>query len=639
MNKQLFFVKSDFGFIKTLGLPEEQKLRIISEMVRNNVLGMVMLSASGHIGASFSGADVLTILYHKIMKINPADHLDPKRDIFLLSKGHASPLSGAMLASVGLVPDEALFHFRRLNGLQGHVDLRDRGVEGNSGSLAMGISKGKGHALAFKKQNLPNKVFVMVGDGELQEGQNWEGLQTAKAWGLGNLVVLLDKNKIQSDMPVDHISPMPPVEEKLRAFGWQVIEVDGHDMPAMINVFEGLNYNDGQPKALVLDTIKGKGVSFMEHPVALAKDGIYYWHNKIPSVEEFQSAIAELHEKIKNLLNGQNIPGDFYPGLLETFERQQIAWTQKGVVDGFSDGLIELIKENSKVIALDGDLSVDCGVKVIEKDYPNNFLEVGIAEQDMVSIAGGLARQGYLPIVNTFSAFLSARANEQIFNNSSEHTKVIYAGHLAGFIPATPGKSHQAIRDIGLMRTIPEMAVVEPCSYEEAKLMIKYLARERQASSYMRLANCKSLAEIALPENYKIEQGIGFVAKEGKDAAIIAYGPILLPQALQAAELLAKDNISARVINLPWLNNLDADWLTSVLSGIDKVFVIDNHMLAGGLGEEVLGLANEHPELKAKAVVRFGLETFMESGWVEETLKRFKLDSLSIAERIQARLK
>src|SRR3989339_19754 len=450
------------------------------------------------------------------------------------------------LASVGLMPHGDLFKYRKLHGPQGHVDMETPGVEANTGALGMGIAKGKGQAIAFKKQNKTNKVFVMVGDGELQEGQNWEGFQSAPVWKLDNLVVLLDKNKVQSDLLTTDILDMPAVEDKLKAFGWEVLEVDGHNLPGLISLFKNLDYANGKPKAVILDTVKGKGISFMEHPVAMAKDGLYLWHNKVPNQAEYELAVGEVDKKIKELLGDNQIE---FPEIKKEFEREKINWAEKSVKQGYSEGLAELVKTNGKIMVLDGDLSVDCGIKVIEEDYPDNFLEVGIAEQDMVGIAGGLARQGYLPIVNTFAAFLTARANEQIYNNQTEHSKIIYVGHLAGLIPANPGKSHQAVRDIGLMRTMPEMILFEPCGYEEAKMAIKYLVEENKTSSYLRLAICDSLREISLPEDYKIEPGRGFTVKEGKDMAIIAYGPIILAQALAAAEILAKEGRSVKVIN------------------------------------------------------------------------------------------
>ena len=626
---QTFFTKEQFNKVKSFDLPEEKKLRVLTEMIRYNILGVVMEAGSGHLGASLSAAEVMTLLYHQVMKINPDNHLDPKRDIYVLSKGHAGPMLISELASVGLMPHDDLFKFRKLHGPQGHVDIETPGVEANTGALGMGIAKGKGQAIAFKKQNKANKVFVMVGDGELQEGQNWEGFQSAPAWKLDNLVVLLDKNKVQSDLLTTDILDIAAVEGKLKAFGWEVLEVDGHNLPGLISLFKNLDYSNGKPKVVILDTIKGKGISFMEHPYAMAKDGLYLWHNKVPSQEEYEQAINEVDERIKNLLNDNQIE---FPELKKEFEREKVNWTEKSVKQGYSEGLVELVKANSKIIVLDGDLAVDCGIKVIEENYPNNFLEVGIAEQDMVGIAGGLARQGYLPIVNTFAAFLTARANEQIYNNQTEHTKIIYVGHLAGLIPATPGKSHQAVRDIGLMRTMPEMVLFEPCSYEEAEMAIKYLAQENKTSSYLRLAICNGLREIALPKGYKIEPGRGFRAKDGKDIAIIAYGPIMLSQALAAAEILEKEGKSVKVINLPWLNNIDANWLAGELKEAKQVFSIDDHVIAGGQGEEIVAIANK--KFKDKKIVRFGLKTFPESGQVMETLKHFELDGLSIAERI-----
>lgn len=530
--------------------------------------------------------------------------------------------------------EDFLYEYRKLKGLEGHTEVITPGIEANTGSLGMGISKGKGHALAIKRKGLKNKVFVMVGDGELQEGQNWEGLQSAKAFGLGNLVLLLDKNKIQSDKRVDNLLPMPPVDEKLSSFGWKIYHVNGHDISEFISVLSSFDYDDDQPKAVVLDTIKGKGASFMEFSAVTAEKGqLFVWHDKVPSEEQFQPLLQEVKQRIMVLAKDIDIPANFYPKSTIPPEKPKINLAKESVVEGFSKGLMQIAKDNEKVIVLDADLAAPCGLRPFEETYPKRFIQIGIAEQDMVSTAGGLARQGLLPIVNSFASFLTSRANEQIFNNQTEGKKVIYVGHLAGLIPATPGKSHQAVRDIALMRTMPNLVMVEPCNSWEAENMINYLVKEVKEGCYLRLANIQGLGDIDLPKEYKISMGQGAVLKGGKDIALISYGPIILPLLLKAVGILAERGISAKVVNMPWLNKISVEWLEKNILPITSWMVVDNHMYFGGLGEELEALINSNNSLKEVKLLRKGFNKLARTGGIPEILNHYGLNPEALAQK------
>jgi len=189
---------------------------------------------------------------------------------------------------------------------------------------------------------------------------------------------------------------------------------------------------------------------------------------------------------------------------------------------------------------LDADLASDCGLRPFEQAFPDRFIEHGIAEQDMVSTAGGLARGGYLPVVNSFGVFLSSRANEQIYNNATEHTKIIYVCHYAGIIPAGPGKSHQSVRDISLFGALPNMIVLEPGNAMETKSVLKWCVESAKENCMIRLVISPSPQTVVLPSDYEFSFGKGSVIKDGQDAAIFAYGPVMINEALKAGEELAK---------------------------------------------------------------------------------------------------
>jgi transketolase len=242
------------------------------------------------------------------------------------------------------------------------------------------------------------------------------------------------------------------------------------------------------------------------------------------------------------------------------------------------------VRSIKNLVVLDADLSEDCGLREFEKKFPERFIQCGIAEQNMVSIAGSMPDK--LPVVNTYAAFLTSRANEQIFNNCSQHSKVIYAGHLAGLLPGRPGKSHQAVRDISLLMSIPNLTLFAPCNGVELDKFLSWAAKDKD-SSYVRIEHAPARHDIKLPATYKFEMGKGFVLGAGHDVALITYGPLMLAECREAMYTLHKFRINARVINMPWLNCVDAGWLRKAVGPCKHVFVVENHSIHGGLSSVI----------------------------------------------------
>ena len=284
--------------------------------------------------------------------------------------------------------------------------------------------------------------------------------------------------------------------------------------------------------------------------------------------------------------------------------------------------------ERDDLVVLDADLASDCRVRAFELAFPDRFVECGIAEQDMVSTAAGLARHGLLPVVNSFASFLASRANEQIYNQASERTKVVYALHYAGLIPAGPGKSHQSVRDISLLAALPDLTIVQPGSSEEARALLRWAVEEADGDVAIRLAIGPSPRRIELPAD--VEPGRGRLLRDGGDAVLIAYGPVMLHEALTASELLAERGIGLAVANMPWLNRFDAEWLEA-LAVHEEVVVLEDHSPVGGLGDalrRVLG----------RELTVFGVEGWPACGTPPEALREHRLDGASLAQRIASLL-
>ncbi|MDO8683773.1 MAG: transketolase [Armatimonadota bacterium] len=263
-------------------------LRQMAREMRKDIVRMIGAAKSGHPGGSLSAADILAALYGHVMRHDPQNPSWSERDRFVLSKGHACPVLYAALAESGYFPKDELMTFRKINSrIQGHPDMKKTpGVEFSTGSLGQGLGAANGMAIAGKLDKKGYRVFAMIGDGESQEGGIWEASMAAAHYKLDNLTAILDNNGLQIDGPNAEVMGVAPVADKWRAFGWNVIEIDGHDYDQILNALSASSVVTGKPTMIIARTTKGKGVSFMENAVD--------WHGKAPKPEEVEQAIAEL---------------------------------------------------------------------------------------------------------------------------------------------------------------------------------------------------------------------------------------------------------------------------------------------------------------------------------------------------------
>src|SRR3989344_1791330 len=538
---------------------------------------MIKKAGSGHIGTSFSTVDIMLWLW--LYEMKQANTGQPNTDTFFSSKGHDVPALYAILTALEKLPFDHIHNLRRLGGLPGHPDIHTPYIAANTGSLGMGISKAKGMAIANRLNGDKGRIFVLTGDGELQEGQFWESLQGAVNLKLENIVVIVDHNKSQSDNWVQETSSLGNIVKKLETFGWSVQSIDGHDFFAIAEALNVCRITRGKPKIVIANTIKGRGVSFME---GVGEDGLYKFHSGAPTDDDYYRALEELTEEVNTLLKDARMK----PLELESVDKPTqtaVSSQADNLIRAYGDELVKIGRARDDVVVLDADLAKDTGLLPFKQEFPDRFVECGIAEQDMVSMAGGLALRGKLPIVNSFGCFLSPRANEQIYNNATEQTKIIYAGHLAGLLPAGPGHSHQSVRDISVLGSIPGLTMIQPCNERETRLALNWAVYENQGSTYIRLVTIPLELNYNLPLNYTLIKGCGIKVrdynKNEKRVAIVAYGPVMLREAVKAGE-----DTQADVFNFPWLNWVETRWVLGTLGRYDLVVVIDDHYKLLGLG-------------------------------------------------------
>lgn len=264
-------------------------LKAICKDVRADILKMTAAAGSGHPGGSLSSVELLTALYFNVLNHRPEDPHWPERDRFILSKGHVCPVLYSVMARTGYFPVEELLTLRKFGSrLQGHPSVKALpGLESSSGSLGQGLSIANGLALAAKIDGKPYRVYCLMGDGELQEGQIWEAMMTAPHYKLDNVCAIVDYNNLQIDGKVEDVMGLDPLVKKWESFNWHVIEIDGHDIAQVLKAYEEAANHKGQPSVIIAHTIKGKGVSFMENVAG--------WHGKAPNQEELEKALQEIY--------------------------------------------------------------------------------------------------------------------------------------------------------------------------------------------------------------------------------------------------------------------------------------------------------------------------------------------------------
>jgi transketolase len=606
--------------VRQLAVSPEVRTGLFADCCRINTLYMIAQAGSGHIGSSFSSLDIVCWLYLNELR---------RGDIYFSSKGHDAPGLYATLLALRIIPFELIHRLRRLGGLPGHPDVQTPGMVTNTGPLGMGISKAKGMVLANRARGTNARVFVLTGDGELQEGQIWESLASAVRYKMAELTVIVDRNQIQSDTWVSAVSDLGDLEAKFQAFGWTSASCNGHDFGELSAAIRKSN----GPRVVIANTAKGKGVSFMEGTALGSKERFYRFHSGAPDQDSYDRAVQELIAGLNHRLSqlGES------PLILESAPSipRASAHSVQRLIPAYSKALLAEAERNSSLVALDADLELDCGLIPFRERFPDRYIECGIAEQDMVSQAGGMALRGLLPVVHSFACFLSTRANEQIYNNATERTKIIYVGSLAGVLPSGPGHSHQSVRDVSALGSIPGLVMLQPSCEAEVALALEYCIRGTQESCYLRLVSVPWPVPFHLPADYRLSEGCGVALSQGDDAILFSYGPVLLGQAVEAAEWLRqKRGIGVKIVNFPWLNRVNDDWLRKATGEIRHVFTLDDHYILFGQGQLLASRLAALENCSRPAIRHLGLRELPVSGQNSEALVAHKMDTKSLAQEI-----
>jgi len=613
--------------------------------------------------------DIAAALYLRVARHDPAVPDWPDRDRIVWSAGHKAPALYTALAVSGYFDEREMAKLRQLGSpLQGHPHWRDLpGVEFSTGSLGQGFSLGVGTALAAKLDKRNWRVFVISSDGEQQEGSIWEAAMSAAHFGLDNLILIIDVNRLQIDGAVADVMGIEPLADKYRAFGWQVETLDGHDLGRIVTALEkARNTNgSGKPVALLCRTVKGRGVSFMEDKVE--------WHGKAPNREELSRILDELgvareldadamlsyaaeHARRTEALIADRLP---------KFSRSY--WWNSGArmkVDmdptrkGFGRALSKY-GDDPRVVCLGTDISDSICISDFYKQHPERhprFISVGVAEQNATTIAAGLAKEGKLPIFGTYGVFASARNLDQLrVSICYGNLNVLIAGAHGGISVGPDGATHQELEAMFQICGLPNMRMAVPVDAVETEKMTRLLLFDEVGPKYLRFA--RESTPIVTSEATPLVFGKALVIRyrgeqdnfkdafewipasdyhsENEHLAIISCGPETT-EAMRAAYILKQEmNLETRVLHLHTVKPLDRNAILRAAVETQAVITAEEHQI-GGLGNQVAGLVMEHfpPYHKPTPFARVGIpDRFGESGQPWQLIKKFGLAAEHLAQK------
>jgi len=642
-----------------------EELRDSANLMRGYDMVALCAAGSGHAGGTLSIMDITAALYLHAARHDPAHPAWPDRDRIVWSAGHKAPSLYLGLAFAGFCALQDVVTLRKLGSpFQGHPHwLKLPGVEVSTGSLGQGLSISLGLALAARLDGKQHKIFCLMGDGEQQEGQVWEAAMEAAHFHLDNLIAVIDCNRLQIDGWVKDVMQVEPLADKYASFGWKVMRVDGHDMQALVNAFEEARAAEGKPVVILADTVKGKGVSFMENQAG--------WHGKVPSRDELTLALHDLglaeRIPVESLLDSaRNYQAEAERKLeaaMPHFSRSywwNAAETMKVAMEPTRKGLGQSLAANGgdeRVVCLGLDISGSITISEFYAGKPERagrWLSMGIAEQSATSAAAGLAREGKLPVVGSYATFSAARNLDQIrVSVCYSNLNVLVVGAHAGVSVGPDGATHQALEDLFAMMGLPHMSVVVPCDVVEARKATTYLLLQHVGPKYIRFA--REATPVVTSESTPFifgkanrirlrRQTAAFAEAfetrldvdcrdEGEDLTIIACGPEV-PEAMRAAWILWQEfGYATRILNMHTLKPIDRNAIVRAALQTGAIVTAEEHQI-GALAGRVSSVLTESQEVYGHPIITAAVgikDRFGDSGAPWELVKELEVAAEHIA--------
>ncbi len=638
--------------------------------MRAYILLATHCAGSGHPGGSLSSVELIASAFLNKLKHNPKNPDWQGRDRFFLSKAHIVPALYAALVYIGYHSLDDMVTLRQLwSPFQGHSDKdKCKGLELSAGSLGQGLGAAVGSALAAKINKENYKVFCLMGDGEQQEGSIWEAAMSAYHFKLDNLIAIVDRNMLQIDGCTEDVMCLDSIVEKYKGFGWNVIEINGHDLEEIIEAYSLAEKTKVRPTVLIAHTIKGKGISFMENKAE--------WHGKVPNKEQLIQALKELNsgidyekyikiakdnfEKIEKKVN-EDMPKFSKNYWWNSSDMMKVKMEPTRF--GFGKALNE-IGDDERIVTLHADISDSIKISDFEKGHPerlNRVFSIGIAEQNMMSVAAGLAKEGKIPVAGTYGVFASGRPWDQIRTTICYNNLNVKIGGAHGGISVGPdGATHQSLEEIPLMYYLPNMHLFVPADSIETYKITKKAVLDINGPCYMRFGR-EAVPIITKPETYFAigeanviryrKESLNFIdafeikqaskhKNENEKLTIIACGA-MVAESMRAAYILKEEfGIEIRILDIHSVKPIDRKAIVAAMKETSYILTVEEHQV-GGFGNIVAGIIAEakKPEDKFKLKMIGINDRFGESGEPWQLTKYFGLSAEYIAKAAHEFLK
>jgi transketolase len=587
------------------------------ELARQLRVDAVRASAkagSGHPTSSMSAADLAAVLLASHFRYDFDNPRDPRNDRLVFSKGHASPLVYGLFRAAGAISEEEFMTYRQFGSrLEGHPVPVLPWVDVATGSLGQGLPIGVGMALAGKRLDRTDfRVWVICGDSEMAEGSMWEAAEHAAFYGLDNLTAIVDVNRLGQRGETMHGWDLASYTRRLEAFGWDVVEIDGHDVEAIDRAYRWAAETP-KPAAVVARTIKGKGYSKVEDQPG--------WHGKAIAEEALDELgpVGDVRVDVPKP-DGRPEPHRFQQATADwpSYEVGSKVATRKA----YGEALAALGGERGDVVALDGEVSNSTYAEIFGEAHPERYVEMYIAEQQMVAAAVGLQVLGWKPFCSTFAAFMT-RAFDFVRMAAVSRATVKLCGSHAGVSIGEDGPSQMGLEDLAAFRAVHGSTVLYPCDGNQAAKLVRAMA-DVEGISYLRTTRADTPVIYEPDEDFPV--GGSRTLREGEDVTIVAAG-ITLHEALEAADALADEGIGARVIDCYSVKPIDAATLRATGT---PIVTVEDHWAEGGLGEAVLAALADVDD--RQRVVKLAVTELPHSGKPAELLAAAGIDAGHIAE-------
>lgn len=613
-------------------VPSASTIEAIKEKAKRlSILSMMETTAagSGHPTSCMSAAELMAGVFFYAMKFDPKNPNSNQGDRFVLSKGHAAPILYAAFAEAGVFPESRVMTLRQFSSeLEGHPTPRIPGVDAATGSLGQGMSVGAGLAIGARLDKSPTRVYVLLGDGEMAEGQIWEAAEFAGHYKLDNLTVLADVNALGQSEPTMYQHDMDVYRRKFESNGFAAEVIDGHDVVAVLSALDRAKSTKGKPQAILARTVKGHGVDFLA--------GKEHWHGKPIPKDDLAKAIAEIGPAIQLPPDpGKSYartslpkPPDFPAPAAPDYDPAKPVATR----EAYGIALKRLGAVNPQIVAASGDVKNSTFSETFGDAYPERFFQGYIAEQNLISLGVGLQARGKVPFLDTFACFLS-RAYDNVRMAAVSRANINLCGSHCGISIGEDGPSQMALEDIAMFRAVHSSTVLYPSDAISAERLTEAMAR-RPGINYLRTSRPKTAFLYSKDEKFPIP-GFKVPRKTAEDRVTVIGGGITVHEALKAAGELQSKGINIRVIDLYCVKPLDGKALAQEIAVTGgKLVTVEDHWPEGGIGEAVLSALASVGAMPSKYRM-LAVRDMPHSGKPEELIDAFGISARHIADAVR----